>query len=40
VVTTGEGGGSQIRIWNGRTHALLTSFLAAPGSAAVSVAAG
>jgi FG-GAP repeat len=40
VVATGEGGGSQIRIWNGRTHAILTSFLAAPGSAAVSVAAG
>jgi len=40
VVATGAGGGCQIRIWNEKTHALVTSFLSAPGSAAVSVATG
>src|SRR5438477_11067796 len=35
VVGAGAGGGCQIRIWNERTHALVTSFLGAPGSAAV-----
>jgi hypothetical protein len=40
VVAAGAGGGCQIRIWNAKTHALVTSFLSAPGSAAVSVATG
>jgi hypothetical protein len=40
VVGPGAGGGSQIKVLDGTTHALLASFLGAPGSAAVSVAAG
>jgi hypothetical protein len=40
VVGAGEGGGSQVKVLDGATHALLASFLAAPGSAAVTVAAG
>jgi hypothetical protein len=40
VLGAGAGGGSQIKILDGTTHRLLASFLGAPGSAAVSVAAG
>jgi hypothetical protein len=40
VVGPGAGGSCQVKAWNGRTHAVVASFLAAPGSAAVSVAAG
>jgi hypothetical protein len=40
VVGAGEGGGSQVKVLDGTTHAVLASFLGAPGSAAVSVAVG
>jgi hypothetical protein len=40
VLGAGAGGGSQIKVLDGTTHRLLASFLGAPGSAAVSVAAG
>jgi hypothetical protein len=40
VLGAGVGGGSQIKVLDATTHALLASFLGAPGSAAVSVAAG
>jgi hypothetical protein len=40
VVGAGAGGGSQVKVLDGTTHALRASFLGAPGSAAVSVAAG
>ena len=40
VVGAGAGGGTQVKVFDGATHDLLASFLAAPGSAAVSVAAG
>jgi len=40
VVGAGAGGGTQVKVFDGATRDLLASFLAAPGSAAVSVAAG
>ena len=40
VVGAGAGGGSQVKVLDGSTHLLLASFLGAPGSGAVSVAAG
>jgi hypothetical protein len=40
AVGAGAGGGSQVKVLDGRTHALLASFLGALGSAAVSVAVG
>jgi len=40
AVGAGAGGGSQVKILDGRTHALLASFLGAPGSEAVFVAIG
>jgi hypothetical protein len=40
VVGSGTGGNSQVRLFDGKTGALLLSFLGAPGSAALSVAAG
>jgi hypothetical protein len=40
VVGAGAGGGSQTKVFDGRAHTLLASFLGAPGSNAISVAAG
>jgi hypothetical protein len=40
VVGTGAGGGSQVKVLDPTTRTLIGTFLAAPGSAAVAVAAG
>src|SRR5262249_51447536 len=40
VVGAGPGGGSQVKVINPATHRLTATFLAAPGSAAVTVASG
>jgi hypothetical protein len=40
VIGAGEGGGSQMKALDGKTHTALASVLAAPGSAALSVASG
>jgi autotransporter-associated beta strand protein len=40
VLGSGAGGGSQVKVLDGKTHALLASFLAAPGSTPLTLAAG
>ena len=40
LVGAGAGGGSQLKVLDPTTHRLIATFLAAPGSAAVAVAAG